>query len=96
MKLGIYCRVSSKRQKEEVLGLEVQRDECIKFCDKNGYSYKVYNDDLSGGIKLSDRDGFNNLLDDLYSKDIVGVVVYDFTRTIRDENHTRFRCTKSM
>ena len=76
MKLGIYCRVSSKRQKEEGLGLEVQRDECIKFCDKNGYSYKVYNDDLSGGIKLSDRDGFNNLLDDLYSKDIVGVVVY--------------------
>ena len=62
-KLGIYCRVSSRKQMDN-LSLDNQMDRGIKYCDSNGYDYEVFRDVISGS-KVN-RDGLNLL----YQKDL--------------------------
>ena len=57
-RLGIYCRVSSKKQMDNT-SLENQRERGIRYCKNNGYGFEVYKDVISGN-KVN-RDGLNEL-----------------------------------
>ena len=78
--IGVYCRVSSESQKGNY-SLDTQSEDGINWCKKNGYRYEVFTDVISG--KSTNRVGFDNLQNKLYSGDIKGVYIRDFNRIIR-------------
>ena len=80
-KLGIYCRVSSHSQKEN-LSLDNQMDKGISFCESNGYDYEVFRDVISGS--KSNRKGLTELFDLIYSEELDGMVLYDWDRLQRE------------
>ena len=80
-KLGIYCRVSSYSQKEN-LSLDNQMDKGISFCESNGYDYEVFRDVISGS--KSNRKGLTELFDLIYSEELDGMVLYDWDRLQRE------------
>ena len=47
MKIGIYCRVSSKSQ-EDNYSLDYQYDNGKKYCIDNGYEYELFSESESG------------------------------------------------
>ena len=83
MTIGIYCRVSSQSQKDnESLGLQERLGK--EFCEKNKFKYIVYSDVVSGTKKGEDRPEFGRLQNDLYSKKLDGIWIYDYDRMIRE------------
>ena len=45
-RLGIYCRVSSKKQMDNT-SLENQRERGVRYCKNNGYDFEVFKDVIS-------------------------------------------------
>ena len=80
-KLGIYCRVSSRKQMDN-LSLDNQMDRGIKYCDSNGYDYEVFRDVISGS-KVN-RDGLNLLYQKIYDGELDGIVLYEWDRLQRE------------
>jgi len=72
MKIGIYCRVSSLKQTENT-SLNHQRDNGIRFCERNGWEYEIFSESVSGGKEFSDRNMFNILSDKLLDKELDGI-----------------------
>ena len=84
MKVGVYCRVSSKIQSDEGSSLEFQKEMGIKFCKERGYEYEVFSEVVSG-VKLGvDREVFLKLEEKIFSGEIEGIWLYDWDRMIRD------------
>lgn len=82
MKVGIYCRVSTDKQKDnESLGLQEKIG--IDYCIKNNYKYEVYKDVVSGA-KIK-RDGLNVLVDKIYNKELDGIWLWNWDRLIREK-----------
>ena len=79
--LGIYCRVSSKKQMDNT-SLENQRERGIRYCKNNGYGFEVYKDVISGN-KVN-RDGLNELYEKIYDGSLDGIVLYELDRLQRD------------
>ena len=79
-RLGIYCRVSSMKQMDNT-SLENQKQRGIDFCELNGYQYEIYKDVISGS--KVDRSGLNQLMDKIYSKELDGIVLYEWDRLQR-------------
>ena len=75
MVIGIYCRfsVESSIKHQTKDSLTHQKEEGIKFCNKNGYEYKVYEDVDSRDVSFLDRKNGNRLLNDIEDKIIDGV-----------------------
>ena len=75
MVIGIYCRfsVESSIKNQTKDSLTHQKEEGIKFCNKNGYEYKVYEDVDSRDVSFLDRKNGNRLLNDIEDKIIDGV-----------------------
>ena len=86
MKIGIYTRVSTDKQKEKGISLHDQRQRGIEFCINNGYDFIVFEDGgMSGNLPIDKRPGLNSLIDKIYQKEIQGVFVVDWSRLSRNE-----------
>ena len=79
--LGIYCRVSSKKQMDGT-SLENQKERGIKWCKNNGYNFEIYSDVISGS-KVN-RDGLNELYERIYNGELVGILLYEWDRLSRE------------
>ncbi|MCP4933236.1 MAG: recombinase family protein, partial [bacterium] len=63
IKALIYCRVSSKSQKEEGHGLESQETRCREFAGAKGYEVEAaFPDTITGGGDFMKRPGMVALL----------------------------------
>ena len=91
----IYCRVSTKRQKEEGHGLDSQEHRCRQYAAAKGYEVEaVFPDDMSGGGDFMKRPGMVALLAYLDARpDERYVVIFDdLKRYARDtEFHLSLR-----
>ena len=89
--LGIYCRVSSKKQMDGT-SLNNQRERGIKWCNENGYNFEVYSDVISGS-KVN-RDGLNELYERIYSGDLDGILLYEWDRLSRENRELMIQFEK--
>ena len=91
----IYCRVSTKRQKDEGHGLDGQEHRCRQYAAAKGYAVDaVFPDDVSGGGDFMKRPGMVALLRYLDERPNERYVVIfdDLKRYARDtEFHLRLR-----
>ena len=83
MRIGIYCRVSSLNQKSEGYSIDNQRVRGIDYCDKMGYDYEIFEDVVSGS-KVS-RIGLDELFGKILMGDINGILLYEWSRLVRDK-----------
>jgi len=94
-KAVIYCRVSSKKQKEEGSGLDSQEHRCREYAERHGYDVEaVFPDDVSGGGDFMKRPGMVALLAylDAQSDKNYVVIFDDLKRFARDtEFHFKLR-----
>ncbi|MFN3263269.1 MAG: recombinase family protein [Aquificaceae bacterium] len=81
MRVGIYARVSTEEQAKGY-SLEVQVEECVRYCLERGWAYEVFRDIESGVVH--ERQGFLELRKALLGGKIKGVVVWRFDRLSRD------------
>jgi len=96
----LYCRVSTKKQKDEGHGLDSQEHRCRQYADAKGYDAKGYTveamfpDDVSGGGDFMKRPGMVALLAylDARSDERYIVIFDDLKRYARDtEFHLKLR-----
>lgn len=81
--VGIYIRVSSKKQAKAGKGEEVQRDICERIARSNGCQiYKTYYNPngVSGDVKIKHRPEFMEMLQDGKNKKITTVIVAHMDR----------------
>lgn len=75
-----YVRVSSKQQMNRENSVINQREMIIDYCKRFDYELiEIYEDLGISGLK-DNRDGLNELMNNIKSKDIDGVVVYSLSR----------------
>src|SRR5258706_7555130 len=86
MKVAGYLRVSTDRQAEEGLGLEVQEHAIRAWARNNGHRVgSWYRDEgLSGSNGLDQREGLADALDALKNRGAAGLVIYRLDRLARD------------
>jgi DNA invertase Pin-like site-specific DNA recombinase len=86
MKVVAYLRVSTDRQAEEGLGLEVQEQAIRKWARQNNHRIAVWTRDegVSGSNGLETRDGLLDALAALKERRGGGLVVYRLDRLARD------------
>lgn len=86
MKIAAYLRVSTDRQAEKGLGVEVQRDTIKAWAKRNGHKVVGYFEDLgvSGSNGLDTRDGLPEALAAIRGGSAQGLVVYKLDRLARD------------
>jgi putative resolvase len=89
--LGIYCRVSSKKQMDGT-SLNNQKERGIKWCNSNGYNFEIYSDVISGS-KVN-RDGLNELYERIYSGDLDGILLYEWDRLSRENRELMIQFEK--
>jgi len=82
MRIGIYCRVSTKNQ-EDNSSLDSQRELGIEFCKKKGFEYELYSDTVSGTKVI--RKDLEKLVDKLYRKKLDGFWLYNWDRLSREK-----------
>lgn len=81
MRVAIYCRVSTEKQK-----LDNQYGICKAFADRNGHVvYKDYIDIISG--TKDSRPAFNELLADMRANKFDGIIVSKLDRMGRSLKH---------
>ena len=83
MKVGIYCRVSGEKQKDNT-SLQNQKELGVKFCQEKGFEYEIFSEVVSGKKVGSNRQMFSKLETKLFSGELSGVWLYDWDRMVRD------------
>ena len=87
IKVGIYVRVSTKKQAKEGISLDAQIDRCQAFCKARGWSvYRIYTDAgfSAGSLK---RPALQDLLRDATQQKVQVLLVYKidrFSRKLKD------------
>lgn len=86
MKVVAYVRVSTEKQAEEGLGLEVQEASIRQWAKANGHSVVAMCCDagVSGATDLDQRDGLADALERLRARSAQAVVVHRLDRLARD------------
>src|SRR5437667_4834903 len=86
MKVAGYLRVSTDRQAEEGLGLEVQQHAIRAWARGNGHRLVAWfrDEGLSGSNGLDQREGLADALDALKNRHTAALVVYRLDRLARD------------
>ena len=74
MKIGIYCRVSTDRQKDNT-SIDEQKRLGIEFCKKRKFDYEIYSDQVSSAVDGNLRDEFVKLERKLHSKEVGGITL---------------------
>jgi DNA invertase Pin-like site-specific DNA recombinase len=95
--LGIYCRTSSTSGTDNSTIIQ-QRTAGIKFAEENNFEYELYEDEGFSGFKISDDDQntfnnrprFTNLINDIKSKKIDKVWVWENSRLSRNNYASAF------
>ena len=82
MRVVIYLRVSTGKQVEEGLGLEVQEHACRAWARQHGHQVAgVHRDEgISGTKDLADRDGLADALEAIEDGRAHGLLVYRLDR----------------
>ena len=80
-KLGVYCRVSSRKQIDNS-SLNNQKERGINYCEENGFEYEVFSDAISGN-KVN-RDGLDELFIKIGNGQLDGIVLYEWDRLNRE------------
>jgi len=83
MRIGIYCRVSSLNQIKEGNSINNQKVRGIEYCEKKGYDYEVFEDVVSGS-KVN-RKGLDELFGKILRDELDGILLYEWSRLIRDK-----------
>lgn len=85
-KLAAYIRVSTDRQAEEGLGLDVQRQAIRAWAKENGHRIALWTSDegVSGSNGLDTRQGLLDALGALQDGSVKGIAVYRMDRLARD------------
>lgn len=84
MNVAVYCRVSTDEQAAHGYSLEGQREECLKYADRNGLQMmKLYVDDGYSGKNLN-RPAMKELMQDMKDKTINCVIMWSVDRLTRD------------
>jgi site-specific DNA recombinase len=82
-----YTRVSTARQGNDGISLEMQEERIKALCQYKGFHYEgTYSDSVTGSGK-EDRPGFTNVMQRVLAKDVQVIVVYSlsrFTRSTRE------------
>jgi DNA invertase Pin-like site-specific DNA recombinase len=64
--VGIYCRISGKKEEDKDTSIDTQIEEGIKFADSLKDEYIIYKDiGVSGKAEIEDRDDFNIFIKDI-------------------------------
>lgn len=86
MKLAAYLRVSTDRQAEHGLGLDVQRATIKEWARANGHRIVLWAQDagVSGSNGLDAREGLFDAISAVQDEAAEGVVVYKLDRLARD------------
>jgi DNA invertase Pin-like site-specific DNA recombinase len=86
MKVAGYLRVSTDRQAEEGLGLEVQEQAIRAWARDNGHRVVLWfrDEGLSGSNGLDQREGLADALNALKNRHAAALVVYRLDRLARD------------
>ena len=79
-KVAIYCRVSTVDQ-----SLDVQRDECVAYCKRQGWEYDIFEEKISG-VK-SNRPVFDKLMKGVREGHYFTVMVWKLDRLGRSAKH---------
>lgn len=83
--LGIYCRISGKKEEGKDVSVEVQQIKGIALSKELNLKYKTYKDEgVSGTLPISERPAFNRLRQDIEDNIITDVFVYDNSRLERN------------
>lgn len=89
MVIGIYCRFSKVVDDiQSQSSLQHQLNNGKKYCEDNGFEYRVYSETISGGIKMDDRVEGSRLINDIELGVIDGVWVDKEDRLYRDFDET--------
>jgi DNA invertase Pin-like site-specific DNA recombinase len=85
MKLAAYLRVSTDRQAEEGLGLDVQEQAIRKWATVNGHRVASWHRDegVSGSNGLDTRRGLLDVLNAIEARQAAGIIVYRLDRLAR-------------
>jgi DNA invertase Pin-like site-specific DNA recombinase len=86
MKLAAYLRVSTDRQAEHGLGLDVQRATIKEWAKTNGHRIVLWAQDagVSGSNGLDAREGLFDAISAVQEESAEGIVVYKLDRLARD------------
>ena len=86
MKIGIYCRVSGDKQRDNT-SLPQQKNFGIEFCKKNDFEYEVFSEVVSGSKSFEDRKMFSQLQSKIVSGEINGIWILDLSRGWRNDEY---------
>lgn len=85
--VAIYLRISDEKKvkgkrisKEETL--QIHKDRLIDFCDRNGFTYDIYSEIISGKKDLTERKELNEVLKNLTKYD--AIIVNEVSRLARN------------
>jgi site-specific DNA recombinase len=82
--LAIYCRISRDKETGKDQSINDQQQSGIELANRLNLNYEVYKDEgLSGTLDIDKRPSLNKLIEDIYSKKIHSVYVYDQSRLER-------------
>jgi DNA invertase Pin-like site-specific DNA recombinase len=96
--LGIYCRTSTDRKDKGAPSIARQKNLGIQFAISKKIKYEIYEDEGKSGYKISEdefdpmnnRPGFSRLVDDIKSKKINRVWVWEHSRLSRNNYASAF------
>lgn len=83
---GVYIRVSILTQVKHGAGIDIQEEQCRKYCKyKNIKIHKIYSDEaVTGRSKYDERKGLFNLMEDAKDGKFNAVVIYALDRVGRN------------
>lgn len=82
MKAGIYLRQSSD-PKNDQLGVDRQRQDCVRLCETKRWGYAEYMDNDTSATSRKPRPAYERMLSDIRNGAIGAVVVWDLDRLYR-------------
>jgi DNA invertase Pin-like site-specific DNA recombinase len=86
--IGIYCRISKRKEEGRDVSIAVQKEAGIKFATQQRTPYKLFVDEGISGAKgeIADRPMFADLFKAIEDKKISMVYCYDQSRIERNSN----------
>jgi site-specific DNA recombinase len=85
MKCAIYTRVSTKRQVEEGISLDVQENRLRAYAESRGWTvYRVYSDEGRSGSSMEARPQFMTMMEDASERKFDVITAYDISRLARN------------